>query len=508
MDAVPTAGPRILLATLNARWSHCAFGLRYLLANLQELQPQATIREFTIAEPPARIVEKLLADDPRIVGLGVYIWNREESLAVAQILKAVAPQVRLVIGGPEPTHARDDDPLLQLADVTIDGEGDHAFREVCRELLAGRAVARRISPPKPDLATVALPYHLYTDEDLAHRLIYVEASRGCPFTCEFCLSSIEDGVRSFPLDPFLAALDDLLRRGCRTFKFVDRTFNLKPSTATAILGFFRERWRDGLFLHFEMVPDRLPEAVRALLAWFPPGAVQLEIGIQSFTPEVGRLISRQMDRPRTEANLAWLRDHTGIHVHADLIVGLPGETPESFRASFDALWALRPGEIQVGILKLLPGTPLVRHVEPFAMRFNPAPPYDLLASRDWSFAVMQRWKRFARFFELFANAGGFPRGLALTIAHGPSVSPCECLLAFADWLWAGTGQEHGFARARQYGLLAGYLDHLGVPAAEGEDALGADAAEAGVSQLPDRLQAAAERWRRRRTADAAQPARL
>jgi hypothetical protein len=311
-------------------------------------------------------------------------------------------------------------------------------------------------------------------------------------------------VRSFPLAPFLSALDGLLQRGCKTFKFVDRTFNLKPSTTTAILRFFQERWpatdQPPLFLHFEMVPDRLPEPVKELLAWFPPGTVQLEIGIQSFTPEVGVLISRRMDRPQTEANLAWLRDHTGIHVHADLIVGLPGETPESFRTSFDALWRLRPGEIQVGILKLLPGTPLKRHVVPLDLRFNSEPPYDLLASPAFPFVQMQRFKRFARYFELYANGGGFGRGLELALEHSPSDSPFEGLLAFADWLWRTTGQEHGFARARLYALLASYLDHLGIPAATVEATLGADAAEAGVSQLPDRLHAAAERWRRQRFA--------
>ncbi len=490
------SGGRILLATLNARWSHCAFGLRYLLANMGELQAQTQIREFTIADPPARVVERLLAESPTIVGLGIYIWNRRETAQVIQILKQVAPAVKVVIGGPEPTHAAEDDALLLSADVTIRGEADTAFRDVCRDLLAGRSVPRIVAAPKPDPASLVLPYDLYTADDLAHRLIYVEASRGCPFTCEFCLSSIEDGVRAVPLEPFLKAMEQLLERGCRTFKFVDRTFNLKPSTATAILTFFQARWRDGLFLHFEMVPDRLPESVQALLTWFPPGAVQLEIGIQSFTPVVGELISRRMDTAKTEINLTWLRNHTRIHVHADLIVGLPGETPASFRTSFDALWRLQPGEIQVGILKLLPGTPLIRHVVPFAMQFNREPPYDLLASRDFPFAQMQRFKRFARYFELYANADGFAGGLALALAHTPSDSPFDGLLAFADWLWATTGAEHGIARARQYQLLADYLDHLGIERSVVDATLATDAVAAKCTSIPSRLHAAAERARR------------
>ena len=490
------SNPRIILATLNARWSHCSFGLRYLLANMGDLQAETAIREFTIADAPARIAEKILAESPTIVGFGIYIWNRRETEQVIRIMKAVAPHILIVIGGPEPTHAAHDDELLQTADVTIAGEADLLFRAVCVDLLAGLPVAKRIAAPKPDPASLVLPYDLYTDHDLAHRLIYVEASRGCPFTCEFCLSSIENGVRAFPLEPFLQALDGLLKRGCQTFKFVDRTFNLSPTTATAIMRFFQERWRDGLYLHFEMVPDRLPESVKELLAWFPPGAVQLEIGIQSFTPEVGTLISRRMDRAKTAANLEWLRSSTGIHVHADLIVGLPGETPSSFRTSFDALWNMRPGEIQVGILKLLPGTPLVRHVVPFAMAFNPEPPYDLLASKDFPFSEMQRFKRFARYFELYANDGGFARGLEMGIANGLSGSPFDGLLAFSDWLWRTTGQEHQFARPRLYVLLAEYLDSLGIPSDAVNAALGADAAEARCTSIPNRLHAAAERAKR------------
>ena len=488
--------PRIVLATLNARWSHCAFGLRYLLANMGPLQAQTVIREFTISDPPARVVERLLAESPAIVGFGIYIWNRRETTQVIQIMKQVAPHIRVVIGGPEPTHAADDDALLQLADVTIRGEADTAFREVCSSLLTGMSTAKIIATPKPDPATLVLPYDLYTDDDLKHRLIYVEASRGCPFTCEFCLSSIEDGVRTVPLEPFLAAMERLLERGCRTFKFVDRTFNLKPSTATAILTFFQARWRDDLFLHFEMVPDRLPESVQALLAWFPKDSVQLEIGIQSFTPVVGELISRRMDTAKTETNLRWLREHTGIHVHADLIVGLPGETPASFRTSFDALWRMQPGEIQIGILKLLPGTPLIRHVVPFAMQFNRETPYDLLASRDFPFVQMQRFKRFARYFEIYVNDGGFVRGLELALMHAPSDSPFDGFLAFSDWLWATTGAEHGIARARQYQLLADYLDHLGAPSEVIDTALATDAVTTGCTSIPSRLHAAAERARR------------
>lgn len=497
-------GAAILLCTLNARYSHASLGLRSLLANLGALAPQAQLVEATIHDAPAALLERLLAWEPRVIGFGVYIWNRTQTQAVVRLLRAVAPQVAIVLGGPEISHAPTDDALAGDADCVLCGEADLVLPGILARLLAGETVERRIACPKPDPAQLALPYHLYTAEDLAHRLIYVEASRGCPFTCEFCLSSLENGVRHVPLEPFLAAMDDLLRRGCRTFKFVDRTFNLSPRVSATILQFFRERLMPGLFLHFEMVPDRLPEALRALIVAFPPGVLQFEVGIQSFTPEVGRLIQRRMDVSATCANLTWLRQHTNVHVHADLIVGLPGETLETLAQSFDQLWWLEPGEIQVGILKLLPGTPLVRHRDSFAMVFNPDPPYDLLRSRDFPFPLMQRLKRLARYVDLLVSSRRMPRAIARVVACRPS--PFAALLALSDWLWAETGQDHALSPGRLIVLVRQYL--LAQPEAPSAEALDQELAAdildgwlgpgGTLKGLPDVLREPVERLQRQR----------
>ena len=244
-------------------------------------------------------------------------------------------------------------------------------------------------------------------------MIYVEASRGCPFTCEFCLSALDIPVRQFPLEQFLNAMDSLLQRGVLQFKFVDRTFNLNLRVGRAILQFFFERYRPGLFLHFEMIPDRLPESLKELIVRFPPGALQFEVGIQTFNEEVCELISRHQDNVIVEQNLRWLRESTGVHVHADLIVGLPGETIESFAAGFDRLVGLGPHEIQVGILKRLRGTPIVRHDAEWQMIYSPHPPYEILSNKLMDFSTVQELRRFSKYWDAIANSGNFKEILPL-----------------------------------------------------------------------------------------------
>lgn len=463
----------ILLATLNARFIHASFGLRCLLANLGDLRPRAEILEFDIQQTPLEITEAILARSPRLVGLGVYIWNARQTLDVVSLLRRIAPGVRIILGGPEVSHEAADQEIVQLADHTITGEADLAFRELCRTLLGaggagdpprGSPPARILHAPVPDLAAVALPYEAYTEADLAHRILYVEASRGCPFTCEFCLSSLDVPVRAFPLQPFLAAMGRLLERGARHFKFVDRTFNLHLQTSQGILRFFRERFVEGLFLHFEMIPDRLPDALREELAWFPPGSVQLEIGIQSFNSEVCTRIRRRQDVTRTEENLRFLRDQTGVHLHTDLIAGLPGESLESFADGFDRLLALRPQEIQVGILKRLRGTPIVRHDPEWAMTYSSFPPYEVLSTRDLDFPTLQRLRRFARYWDLVANSGRFRRTLPLVWIRGGS--PFRRFLAFSDWLHAELRTTHGISLDRLAQALFRWLTGPGGVALE------------------------------------------
>jgi radical SAM superfamily enzyme YgiQ (UPF0313 family) len=335
------------------------------------------------------------------------------------------------------------------------------------------------NPPR----SIVLPYHLYTDHDLANRVVYVEASRGCPFKCEFCLSSLDVPVRNVPLEEFLGAMGELLGRGLRRFKFVDRTFNLNLNVSRAILQFFLERYEAGMFLHFEMIPDRLPEALRALIKQFPPGALQFEVGIQTFNPEVSALISRRQDYGRLADNLRFLREETGVHVHADLIVGLPGEDVASFGRGFDRLVAMRPQEIQVGMLKRLRGTPIVRHDVEWGMVYSPNAPYEILQTRLIGFDEMQRMRRFARYWDLLANSGNFRDTLPLLWADGASAFGRFSELG--ERLYARLGRNHGIALQDLAEFLFEYLTQaVGLPAGEVAERVWGDYQRAGRSDRP------------------------
>ena len=450
--------PAIVLATVNARYAHASLGLRYLRANLGDLRDQSEIIEFVLGRKTAEVVEQLLARAPRLIGLGVYIWNVEETTRIVAQLKLVAPHVTVIVGGPEVSHEVDAQRICRLADFVVTGWGDMTFADLARRVLSGPPALMKVHAGKqPALAAIVLPYAEYSPSDLRLRYVYVEASRGCPFKCEFCLSALDKTAWPFPLDAVLAALADLMRRGARHFKFVDRTFNLKVDSSAKILRFFLEHIRaapdDPPFLHFELIPDHLPEALKDLIVQFPAGALQFEIGIQTFNTEVQRRISRRQDNTVAQSNLRWLRAHTHAHLHVDLIAGLPGEDLVSFAAGFDRLVALAPHEIQVGILKRLRGAPITRHSETCGLRFNPDPPYNLLASHLLDFSTMQRLGRFARHWDLIANSGRFARSLNLVL----QTQPFARFAAWSDWLYAQTGKTGAIANERLYDLLHRWL---------------------------------------------------
>ena len=509
-----TLPPSIVLATLNAKYIHAALGLRYLLANMGELRSATVMREFTVASAAQDVVDALLLalDAPdradgaavQIVGFGVYVWNVEPTLAVLRLLRAARPAIRVVLGGPEVSHEVAGQAIVAQADYVITGWGEQSFPALCRSLLSGEAPpAKVIVGARPPLAQIALPYAEYSDADLAHRLLYVEASRGCPFACEFCLSALDEAVVAFALPRFLGELDALHRRGARNFKFVDRTFNLKIDTAIAILQFFLDRLPaagESLFAHFEVVPDRLPERLRAVIACFPAGVLQFEIGVQTFNVEVQQRIARRQDNARSEANLRWLIGQSNAHVHADLIFGLPGETLESFAQGFDRLHALSPHELQLGLLKRLRGAPIARHSgeSEYAMVYDDSPPYTVRQTGAVDGEKVVRVARFACYWERVANSGRFARTLALLLATRSAddedgagraaPSPFYSFLAFSDWLWRNCGKTCALSPEALVDALDDYLGAVcALPAGEVRAALLADYVASGARGSPRAL---------------------
>lgn len=449
----------IVLSTLNARYIHASLGLRYLRANLGPYRAQCDLKEFTTKRPPLEIANEILSLAPKVVGLGVYIWNTNQTLEVVRLLKSLCPDLVIVLGGPEISYETDGQELFACVDYVFQGEADFTFRDFIAnwfehgELPAGKIIA----PALPEIGQLQFPYGEYSDEDIKNRTLYVEASRGCPYKCEYCLSALDVSVRSFNIDRFLAEMQTLLDRGVRQFKFVDRTFNLAPTVSLKILKFFLERIHLGLFLHFEMVPDRLGDELKAMIRQFPAGALQFEIGVQTWSREVARNVSRRQDYQKIADNFHFLRHETKVHTHADLIVGLPGETWQSFAEGFDALYALSPDEIQVGILKRLKGTPIIRHDAKFHMKYSTAAPFEILSNKDLTVEEVARLKVFAEFWDLVANSGRFPgiRGLVQS-------SPFDFFYELAQALYEVFARTHSIHLRDLEAAVRNYLMQKGI----------------------------------------------
>ena len=448
----------VVLSTINARYQHASLGLRYLYANAGELQSRMSIVELVSGRPTRELADRLLAYRPRILAFGVYIWNVVQTTELIRLIRELAPDTTIVLGGPEVSHETDQQEICRLADHVIQGPGDISFAKLVKGLLDGpKPLMQIIAGEQPDLATLVLPYCHYTDTDLRERFIYVEASRGCPFKCEFCLSALDKTAWAFPLDGFLAEMARLHERGARRFKFIDRTFNLKAATSIAIMEFFLARIEatpeDPCFVHFELVPDHLPEKLRGPIARFPAGTLQFEIGIQTFEPHVQKLISRRQDNDQAEANLRWLGAHSQAHLHVDLIAGLPAETMESFARGFDRLAAINPHEIQVGILKRLRGAPIARHQQTYGLAFAPVAPYEVIATSTMSAQDLHDIKLMARFHDLIANSGRMPRLTALVLADRPFAR----MMALAQNLLARFGRVHSIGLEALFDAVLDWL---------------------------------------------------
>lgn len=413
---------KTVLATLNAKYIHMSLALRYLKA-YSGREFEIELAEFTIKDPAMNIVTDLFRRAPDVVGFSCYIWNIEETIAVIRMLKKIRPDVRVVLGGPEVSY--DVEYWMERvpeADFIVFGEGEETFHHLLKELSAGTeklhfvfgAAYRRadgtvvVNPGRPKLALDDIPSPHYFAEDLESlgvRVVYFETSRGCPFSCQFCLSSIEVGVRYFDIERTKRDLLHLIRSGARLIKFVDRTFNIRREYALEIFRFLIENHGGSCVFQFEITADIMrPEVLAYLAEHAPPGVFRFEIGVQSTNEETNEIIQRKQNFAKLSRTVTTIRESGKIAQHLDLIAGLPQEDYASFRGTFNDVFALRPEELQLGFLKMLRGTGVRARAAEHGYVYMDRAPYEILGNDLLPFSDIVRIKQAEDVLEKYWNS--------------------------------------------------------------------------------------------------------
>lgn len=411
---------KIVLATLNAKYIHTNLALRYLKVAVQpEFDPE--IAEYTIKDPAFNIVSDLFQKKPDVIGFSCYIWNIEETITVARMLRTVLPNVKIVLGGPEVSYDVHD--WLRRLDGVVDyilmNEGEIAFKELLRYengeipleqvrnicYLVDNKVKLHPQAPKVDLREMPSPFRLEEDRPfLGKRIQYIETSRGCPFSCQFCLSSIEVGVRYFNREKVKEDIRYLMNNGARTIKFVDRTFNISRSYAMEMFQFLIDERQPGVVFQFEITADIMrPEVIQFLNDNAPAGLFRFEIGIQSTNDETNELVKRRQNFEKLTRTVTMVKEGGKIDQHLDLIAGLPEEDYTSFRQTFNDVFAMRPEELQLGFLKLLRGTGLRLEAEKYGYTYVDVAPYEIFSNNVLTFDDIVRIKHAEDVLEKYWN---------------------------------------------------------------------------------------------------------
>ncbi|MGD8188679.1 B12-binding domain-containing radical SAM protein [Brevibacillus ginsengisoli] len=452
---------KIVLSTLNAKFIHSSLALRYLRSYAEPTFPDIELVEYTINDVLLNIVGDLHKRKPDLIAFSCYIWNITETLAVVRNLKKVLPNVPIILGGPEVSY--DTDMWLKehpYVDAIVIGEGEVTFLELCQAYevahqtgepvklsdVAGIAYSEgdrvRFTFPRKqleDLNTIPSPFENHLDE-LKNRVVYFEASRGCPFSCQYCLSSIESGVRYFDVERTKRDLKRLIDYGIKTVKFVDRTFNIHKRYAMDVFQFLIDN-HNGTVFQFEITADILkPDVVDFLAENAPPGTFRFEIGVQSTNDETNRLVQRRQDFEKLSYTVRKIKDSGKIDQHLDLIAGLPEEDYHSFRQTFNDVFALRPEELQLGFLKMLRGTGVRARAANHGYTFMDEPPYEILGNNVLPFSDIQRIKRTEDILEKFWNSHRMDHTMEWVISR-LFETPFDFFQAFGDY-W----EERGWNR--------------------------------------------------------------
>lgn len=412
---------KTIITTLNAKYIHTSLALRWLYVANKE-RCDISFREYTLKEDPEKILEELLGSGCHLLGLSVYIWNVEQAAKLVAALKQRNPQLLIVLGGPEVTYEPEYFLREWQVDYVISGEGEFVLGELIAALEQGgqeilidgvssqqHITSAVVKANLEELGKLPSPYMLEEDkENLSNRMVYFETSRGCPYQCQYCLSSREKGVRYFPQEYVLKNLAYLMGAGARQIKFLDRTFNLNRKHTLAVFDYLITHHRPGLSCQFEVYADLLDDAlINYLNQHLPHGYFRFEVGIQSTYEPTNEEVKRKQDFPLLASNLRKLMEGGRVDLHVDLIAGLPFETYDRFVQSFNDVFVLRAKEVQLGFLKMLRGTNLRRNAALYGYSYHSHAPYEITANNDISSEELHRIHIAEHALERYWNSGRF-----------------------------------------------------------------------------------------------------
>ncbi len=447
----------ILLVAVNAKYIHSNPAVHSLKCCAKEYASLVVIKEFTINQEPSHIVREIYKARPDVIAFSCYIWNRTIIGQIIGDLLKILPDVDIWAGGPEVSfHTEQVLKEWRLRGI-LAGPGEGAFSRLVSAYVDGTAArlpAVLDASNSPRLPLDEIPFWYDDLTDFTHRIIYYESSRGCPFSCSYCLSSIDKTMEFRSVSRVLPELDFFLRKNVPQVKFIDRTFNCSKKHALPILQYLSEHDNGITNFHFEIAADLLDEDYFALLKNMRQGAIQLEIGVQSTCPETIAAIERHTDFSKIAAAVTRIRSFQNIHIHLDLIAGLPYEDLATFKNSFHDVYALRPHQLQLGFLKVLKGSAMELRAPEYDLLYTSQPPYEVLATRWLSYDDIRLLKQVEKVVEIYYNSGQFTHTLRFLQPFFDS--PFAMYESLAGWYETHHLSDIQSSRVRKYEILLSF----------------------------------------------------